>query len=417
MASPTDRTFDVVIAGGSYAGLALALALARTFGAGLSVAVVEQRPLADADAGAPVSADPRAFALAAGSRHLLEAVGVWAGLADFAEPVVAIDITDSRLEDAVRPVLLSYDNVVGGIPQTHIVQAARLEAGLLQAVRAEPRVCLMAPAEIAGLEPNPSGIRLKLADGRSVAGRLAVAADGAGSVLRKAAGIGVASRSYGQVGIVTIVGHEAEHGGRAVQHFLPGGPFALLPLSGRRSCITWSEEEMRGRAIVAGDDASFLAEAQRRAGWSLGALSLAGPRALWPLSLRLARSLTAPRLALIGDAARSVHPIAGQGVNLGLRDVAALVEVLAESLRLGLEAGDQTILDRYARWRRFDGVQSAAAYSALNALFSNDWTLLRGIRDAGLGAVERLSGLKHLLVTEAAGRTGEVPRLLRGELP
>jgi 2-octaprenyl-6-methoxyphenol hydroxylase len=411
MSIASDRTYDVAIVGGSFAGLALALALVRAGGGGLAVAVVEARSLAAA-AGAP---DARAFALSGGSRGLLEAIGVWPAIADCAEPVTGIDITDSALGDAMRPVLLSYATMVEGRAQMLIVEADGLRRALVDAALAEPRLRILAPAEVSGLDCE-AGVRvLALAGGEAVRARLVVAADGARSPVRAMAGIGVVGGSYRQRGIATIVGHEREHGGRAVQHFLPSGPFAMLPLPGRRCCITWSEAEASSRRIEALDDRAFLEEAQLRAGWRLGALSLEGPRAAWPLASHLARSLVASRLALVGDAARSVHPIAGQGVNLGLRDVAALAEAIVEAVRVGLEAGDATVLERYERWRRPDSVQSAAAFSALNQLFSNDWMLLRTVRDAGLGLVDRLPGLKQLLVAEAAGMTGEVPRLLTGE--
>jgi 2-octaprenyl-6-methoxyphenol hydroxylase len=268
---------------------------------------------------------------------------------------------------------------------------------------------------VTGIAAAPGGREVTLRDGGRRLARLLVGADGARSQVRAMAGIGVVGGSYRQRGIAVIVGHERDHDGRAVQHFLPGGPFALLPLPGRRSCITWSEDEARAQEIMALGDDAFLEEAQKRAGWKLGALSLSGRRASWPLGSHLARALVAPRLALVGDAARNVHPIAGQGVNLGFRDVAALAEAVVDGMRLGLEAGDAAVLARYERWRRADGVQSAAAFTALNRLFSNDSAVLRTIRDAGLGMVDRLPGLKGLLVAEAAGATGDVPRLLRGE--
>jgi 2-octaprenyl-6-methoxyphenol hydroxylase len=200
-----------------------------------------------------------------------------------------------------------------------------------------------------------------------------------------------------------------------VQHFLPAGPFAILPLKGDRSCITWTEDEGWGRAILALDDAAFLHEVEQRFGYRLGRIRLTGPRAAWPLEMHLARALAAERLALVGDAAHLVHPIAGQGLNLGLRDVAALTEVVADAARLGLDIGSGLVLERYERWRRTDAAMSAAAFDALNRLFSSDWTLLRTARDAGLRLVDRMPGLKQLLVAEAAGLTGEVPKLLRGE--
>jgi 2-octaprenyl-6-methoxyphenol hydroxylase len=200
-----------------------------------------------------------------------------------------------------------------------------------------------------------------------------------------------------------------------VEHFLPGGPFAILPMRDQRSCITWTEERVRGEAILALDDRGFLAEIEQRFGHRLGALRRDGPRASWPLEFQIAHTMIARRFALAGDAARSVHPLAGQGLNLAFRDVAALTQCLAEAMRLGLDPGDGTALEHYERWRRFDSVTSAAAFDALNGLFSNDSVLSRAARDAGLGIVDRLPGLKQAIVREAAGQTGDIPRLLRGE--
>jgi 2-octaprenyl-6-methoxyphenol hydroxylase len=246
--------------------------------------------------------------------------------------------------------------------------------------------------------------------------KLLVAADGRNSPLREAAGIGVVRWSYPQTGIVATVRLDRPHQGRAVQHFLPSGPFAVLPLTDDRACITWTEDAARASAILALDDAGFLAETEKRFGYRLGSISLAGPRASWPLDMHLARALVADRFALVGDAAHGVHPIAGQGLNLGLRDVAALTEVVADAARLGLDIGALTVLERYERWRRLDSALSAATFDALNRLFSNDSTPLRTARDFGLGLVERMPALKRFFVSEAAGLNGEVPRLLRGEL-
>jgi len=411
MASDMQPIADVTIVGGSFAGLALALALVRAEGGGPDVKLVERAPL---ESDATIPTDPRAFALSAGSKELLDAIGVWQNVAGGAQAVSAIDITDSSLADVFRPVLLSYDTMAGGEPQMFILEADRLRQALLRAVRAEPRIAVIAGAEVTGTDQAPGGRTVILGGAEPITTRLLVAADGSRSPIRSMADIGIVGGSFRQRGIAAIVGHEREHEGRAVQHFLPAGPFALLPLKGRRSCITWSEGEARAMEIMALDDGAFVEEAQQRAGWRLGALSLAGPRAAWPLRSHLARSLIASRLALIGDAARSVHPIAGQGVNLGFRDVAALAETVVEGLRLGFDPGDATLLARYERWRRADGVQSATAFAALNALFSNDSTAVRALRDAGLGLVDRLPGLKSLLVAEAAGATGDVPRLLRG---
>jgi 2-octaprenyl-6-methoxyphenol hydroxylase len=407
--------YDIVIAGGGSAGLTLAAALADALGAGARIGVADRRPFTGASSA--VARDVRASAVSAGSKRLLDALGMWSAVAEHAQAVSAVDITDSALQDAFRPVLVSYDNTVddGVEPATWIVENERLHAAILDGAARRTGIALVGGAAAETCTAGEHGAALTLADGRVLRAPLVVAADGRGSRLRAAAGIGVVGWKYAQVGIVATVAHKKPHRGRAVQHFLPSGPFAILPLKGNRSCITWTEEEQEGRRIAALDDAGFVAEVEKRFGFRLGDIELAGPRALWPLEMHLARALVAPRLALIGDAAHVVHPIAGQGLNLGLRDVAALTEVIADAARLGLDIGSAVVLGRYERWRRTDAAISAAAFDGLNRLFSNDWALLRTARSAGLGIVERLPALKQFLVAEAAGLTGEVPKLLRGE--
>lgn len=406
------KRHDIVIAGGGTAGLAFACALADALGPQLRLAVVDRAQLT-ADGG---TGDARAFALSAGSKRMLDVLGVWPAIAGHAQPVTSIDITDSSLQDAFRPVLVSYDNrVEGGEPATYIVEHQRLHAALVAAAAARPSIALLERSPAQGFEADEHGVTIHLSGGSTLRAALLVAADGRGSQLREAAGIRVVRWSYPQAGIVATVRHAHPHGGRAVQHFLPGGPFAILPLTGNRSCITWTENEKRAREILALDDAGFLAEIEKRFDYRLGAIELAGPRASWPLDMHLARAMVANRFALVGDAAHGVHPIAGQGLNLGLRDVAALCEVIADAARIGLDIGSLATLERYERWRRLDSAVSAATFDALNRLFSNDWTVLRTARDFGLGLVERLPALKQLFVAEAAGLTGEVPKLLRGE--
>ena len=408
MSSDPER-FDVIIAGGGTAGLALACALADALGEQARIAVVDRAALRP-DAAA---ADARAFALSAGSKRLLAALGVWPKLAGHAQPVTAIDITDSSLENAIRPVLVSYDNSVDGEPATWILEHRRLQQALVTAAAKRP-IRLMGGAAAEAFAADEHGVAVDLADGSRLRAALLVAADGRGSRLREAAGIRVVRWSYPQTGIVTTVAHEMPHHGRAVQHFLPGGPFAILPLTGNRSCVTWTEARERARTILSLDDKGFLAEVEKRFDYRLGDIELAGERAGWPLDMHLARAMVASRFALVGDAAHGVHPIAGQGLNLGLRDVAALAEVVADAARLGLDFGSLAVLERYERWRRLDSALSAGTFDALNRLFSSDVTVLRTARDFGLGLVERLPALKQLFVAEAAGLTGEVPRLLRG---
>ena len=402
---------DIVIAGGSYAGLTLALALGKTLGPDVSITVIDRRHASSGQR------DVRASAIAAGPRHMLEVLGIWPLIRDQAQEILEILLTDSPLEAGVRPVLLTYDNTLdSGEPASSIVPNESLAAALETAADAEPAIRRLSPAEATGLTDNEPFIRVRLADGRSIDTSLLVAADGRRSRLREAAGIKCVGWSYDQVGIVTEVEHELPHKGRVIQHFLPGGPFAILPLKRNRSCITWSEDAARAREIRATDDVAFLAEVERRFAGRYGNLRLAGPRASWPLEMHLARRYVAHRFALVGDAAHGVHPIAGQGLNLAFRDIAALTESVADAVRIGLTPGDAGALARYEQWRRFDSGVSAATFDALNRLFSNEITLMRSAREAGLALVDRIPALKKMFVSEAAGLSGEVPRLLRGEL-
>lgn len=411
VSSDQDR-YGILIAGGGGVGLALASALADTLGAGFRIAVIDR---AGFDA-ARRTRDIRASAVAAGSQQLLAALGIWPELASHAQPVTTVDITDSALEDAFRPVLVTYDNTVeSGSPATYIIENERLHEAILRAASRRPSIELRGGSPVAGYTADAYGVRVELENGSRLSAPLLIAADGRASRLREAANIGVVGWKYPQIGIVTTVEHDKPHRSRAMQHFLPSGPFAILPLVGNRSCVTWTENEQRGREIMALDDAGFATEVEQRFGFRLGDIRAIGPRAMWPLEMHLARALVADRLALVGDAAHLVHPIAGQGLNLGLRDVAALTEVVTDAVRLGLDIGSSIVLSRYERWRRTDAALSAAAFDGLNRLFSTDWALLRTVRGAGLGIVNRMPQLKQFFVAEAAGLTGEVPKLLRGE--
>jgi 2-octaprenyl-6-methoxyphenol hydroxylase len=396
---------DVVIGGGGFAGLSLAIALRQALGPSFSVVVADP-------ALTNVHADTRATAIAAAARRLFEAIGVWQG--ELAQPILDMAITDSRVGDAVRPVFLTFaGEIMPGEPFAHMIENRDLLAALLAKAGAEG--VTLRPVAVASFAAERNRIDAQLTDGAAVSARLLVAADGARSRLRELAGIQTFGWSYGQSAIVTTVRHERDHHGRAEEHFLPGGPFAILPLKDHRSSIVWTEESQEAERLVALPDADFHAELERRFGLRLGEIAVVGPRRAYPVGLSVARAFVADRLALVGDAAHVIHPIAGQGLNLGLRDVAALAEVVVDAVRLGLDPGAVDVLERYQRWRRFDTMAMGIATDGLNRLFSNRSDALRLIRDVGLGLVDRLPALKNLFIREAAGLTGEVPKLLRGE--
>jgi 2-octaprenyl-6-methoxyphenol hydroxylase len=411
------KSADVIIVGGSYVGLTLALALVDELGPDVTVAVVDRGAGLDV-ARATSDRDPRASAISAASRNLLKALGLWAALEDDATPVTSIELTDSSLKAGVRRPLLTYDNELpsgtGSGAAAFIVPNARIAAALAAKVSATPAIDYRANAIVTGFATLAGLATISLHGGSTLRAPLVIAADGRRSSVRELAGIQSVGWDHDQNGIVTAIRHEYDHGNRAVQHFLPGGPFAILPLrGGRRSCLTWSEKASETTRILALSDGAFLDEVDMRVAGRLGAVTLDGPRKSWSLETHLARRFVAPRLALVGDAAHCVHPIAGQGLNLGFRDVAALVECISDAARVGLEFGDADALQRYERWRRFDTALSTAAFSGLNRMFSNDFALARSVREVGLGIVDRLPGLKRMLVTEAAGLTGDVPKLLR----
>ncbi len=408
-----DRRCDVLIAGGSYAGLALALALASEAAGDLRVIVVS--PTFPNSAAQPQEhSDVRGSALSRGSLNLLTRVGVWPTLASHAQTVAEIVLTDSDLEDVVRPEMLRYSlDTDPAVPEMVIAENGKLGAALYDAACIALGVNLKPSLSVTSFEPKVDAVLANLSDGTTISARLLVAADGARSALRTQAGIATMGWPYAQIGIVTIVEPKTDHGGRAVQHFLPAGPFALLPMTGNRVCVTWTEEAGEARRILMLDKQSFAAEVERRFGPELGALTTISVPQSWPLEISIARELTHTRLALIGDAAHTLHPIAGQGLNLGLRDVAALAETVIDTARLGLDIGSPETLARYARARRFDNLASAAGFDALNRLFSTPSTLARSARGAALSVIDRLPNLKQLIIAEAAGQSGDVPRLLR----
>jgi 2-octaprenyl-6-methoxyphenol hydroxylase len=397
---------DVLIGGAGFAGLSLAIALRQALGPAFAVTVADPALAADKD--------ERASAIAAAARRLFEAIGVWREAATQAQPILDMVITDSRLGDAVRPVFLTFEGEIKpGEPFAHMIENRHLVAALV--AKARDVGVTLRPTAVTSREMKRDHVIAHFADGETVAARLIAAADGARSRLRELAGIRSFGWSYGQSAIVTTVAHERDHHGRAEEHFLPAGPFAILPLAGCRCSIVWTEERAEAARIIALPDSEFHAELERRFGLRLGDIEVVGPRRAYPLGLSVARTFIADRLALVGDAAHVIHPIAGQGLNMGLRDVAALAEVIVDAARLGRDAGASDVIDRYQRWRRFDTMTMGIATDGLNRLFSNRSDVLRLVRDIGLGVVDRLPLLKDLFIREAAGLTGEVPKLLRGE--
>jgi 2-octaprenyl-6-methoxyphenol hydroxylase len=409
VASVPDRVerADVLIGGAGFAGLALAIALRQGLGPSFAVTVADP-------ALGRAGADARASAIVAAARRLFETIGVWDQVADGAQPILDMAITDSRLQDAVRPVFLTFEgDVQPGEPFAHMVENGPLIEALIEKAKQEGVV--LRPAAVADFDLAGNRIEVRLSDGEPFATRLLVAADGARSTIRERAGIASHGWAYGQSSIVATVTHERDHHGRAEEHFLPSGPFAILPLKGRRSSIVWTEDAQEAERIVALPDPEFHAELERRFGLHLGEIAAVGLRRAYPLGLAMARAFIAERLALIGDAAHVIHPIAGQGLNMGLKDVAALAETIVDAARLGLDPGSLAVLDRYQRWRRFDTMAMGIATDGLNRLFSNRSDALRFARDVGLGLVDRLPAMKRLFIREAAGLIGEVPKLLKGE--
>jgi 2-octaprenyl-6-methoxyphenol hydroxylase len=399
---------SIVIGGGAFAGLALALALRQGLGAEIPIIV------ADPALGVRPSRDPRATAIVAACRRLFEAIGVWDQVAAQSQPITDMVVTDSKLEDATRPVFLTFaGDVEPGEPFAHMVENRTLLDALV--ARAEAEGIDLRATTVAGFEQRPGGVEVSLGDGNTIQASLLVAADGARSRLRERAGIATHGWDYDQSGIVVTVGHERDHQGRAEEHFLPAGPFAILPLKGARSSLVWTEDRAEATRIVALSEDEFHIELEQRFGLHLGEIkALDKPRA-FPLGYFVARSFIGERLALVGDAAHVIHPIAGQGLNMGLKDIAALAEVIVDAARLGIDLGQADVLERYQRWRRFDTMAMGLATNSLNLLFSNKSTLLRTVRDIGLGLVDRMPPLKGAFIRQAAGLSGEVPRLLKGE--
>lgn len=407
----------IVIAGAGLAGLSLALALKQALADSHEIVVAD--PVL---AGSP-RPDERAYAISAAGRRMFEALGVWGKMADGAQPITDMVITDSRTRDVVRPIYLTFGGEAAGAgpagePFAHMVWSKVINAELGKACAASG--VIMRPDLVREARAGAARTLVHLASGESLGAALVVAADGARSRLREQAGIGWVGWSYGQSGIVATIGHERDHGGRAIEHFLPAGPFAILPLpdradGGHRSSIVWTEATADAAALLALHPEDLLEELETRFGHQLGANQIETPAKAYPLSFGMARRFIGERLALLGDAAHVIHPIAGQGLNLGLKDVAGLAEAIVDAARLGLDVGSSAALAPYEQARRFDTVAMGVVTDGLNKLFSNDLAPVRLARDLGLGLVDRMPGLKDLFIAQAAGRSPSQPRLLRGE--
>lgn len=401
---------DILIVGGGLNGPALGLALAQ---GGLRVTVIDARPAPDrAEAGF----DGRAYALAIASKRLLSVIGVWGRLEGKVQPILKIKASDGRAGQGPAPFFLTFDHAeLEEGPMGFMVEDRHLYAAFLAAMAEAPNLTLLSGESVVSQEIGPQGVTVTLASGRVLSGRVLVGCDGRTSGVAQRAGIRRQGWGYGQTALVTAVQHERDHEGTAHQYFMPSGPLAILPLpGGHHSSIVWSETDAAALAIQALDDEGYLAALRPRFGDFLGEIALAGARFTYPLNLTLAEHFVRPRLALVGDAAHGVHPIAGQGLNLGFRDVGALAEVLVMAARRGEDIGAVDVLERYERWRRFDSTTLALGMDTVNRLFSNDNPLLRAGRDLGLGLVNAVPGLRRGFMRQAAGLQGDLPKLLTG---
>ena len=404
------RQTDIVISGGGMVGLSLGLALAQ---GGFRTVVADAAPMS---AQLDPKFDGRVSALAYATIRMYRALGVWDALEKDAQPIREILVTDGAPGRAASPFSLHFDSAeVGAAQLGAIVENRHIRAALAGRAAAEKNLTLISPAAVKSVTATGSGVTAMLGNGETVSAALAVAADGRVSPLREAMGIKTIGWSYPQIGIVATVEHEMPHNGVAYEHFLPAGPFAILPMTGNRASLVWTEEKTKAPALLALDEARFNAELAKRFGAHLGAVKVVGPRWSYPLSFHIARDFVKPRFALAGDCAHGIHPIAGQGLNLGLKDAAALAEVLLDAARLGQDIGALDVLKRYERWRRFDSVALAASTDALNRLFSNDIAPLRLLRDVGMGIVDSIGPARRFFMRHAGGDVGKLPKLMRGE--
>jgi 2-octaprenyl-6-methoxyphenol hydroxylase len=406
-----EEPFDVIVGGGGLVGQTLALGLDQ---AGARVAVVDAAPPAAALAS---NFDGRAFAIAYANFRMWRALGIADDLKADAQEIKEILVTDGRPLTGASPLHLHFDfaELNSDEPLGYMVENRHLRVALHRAIGAHGRIRLVAPAQVQSFARTPASVSVQLANGASLRASLLVGADGRNSFVRKSVGIKTIGRDYPTTAIVATVAHERAHGGVAHEYFLPTGPFAILPLAGNRANVVWGEPHAVAAALLAMPEEDFVAELRLRFGDFLGRITLEGPKFSYPLSMRVAERMIDHRVALAGDSAHAIHPIAGQGLNLGLKDVAALCECVADALALGLDAGDLTVLERYQRWRRFDNVAMAGAMDFFDRLFSNDIAPLRRARGLGLAIVNGIGPARRFFMRFAGGESGTMPKLLRGE--
>lgn len=400
---------EIAIVGGGLNGCALAIALAS---GGLSVTLIDSLAV---DAVQDDSFDGRSYALALASKRLLGAVGVWDDIAENAQPMLEIKVTDGRAGEGPSPFWMHFDHTeIEEGPMGFMVEDRHLRRAFLAKIAKDDRITHVTPETVIAQSVDHAGETISLASGKSIRTRLLIGCDGRRSGVAERAGIRRSFKDYGQTALVAAIGHELPHNGIAHQFFMPAGPLAILPLTGNRSSIVWAETHSRAAELSALSDDAFIEALRPAFGDFLGDIHVTGARFSYPLNLTLADRLVGNRLVLVGDAAHGVHPIAGQGLNLGLRDVGALAQVLVDARRRGEDIGTDAVLARYAEWRRFDTTTLAMATNTFNDLFSNDNPILRAGRDIGMGLVNAFPSLRRNFIREAAGLTGDVPRLLQG---